>query len=163
MKRMFDLSIRILVLSFLYSLPVHVNASENDGYIKMCLNAWGKHPFGPNPSYRTLGSNVKVFGIGQNIDDLVPTETIELVLVDTGVNVMGSSTMRLLNPNGWYCFKSNVNVMGGLTIEAQCQAHIATATNGITFLGSDHMNKGVTVMGSTTFETVGCKKNSGKH
>ena len=132
-------------------------ASEYDGYIGSCLNAWGEHPFGKNPRYRTLSSSVKVFGIGQNIDDLTPTRKPELVLVDTGVNVLGGSTMQLLNPNGWYCFISNVNVLGGLTIRMHCKAHLASSSNGMTVLGGDPSNKSVTVLGATNVEVVGCK------
>lgn len=132
-------------------------ANENDGYIGSCLNAWGEHPFGSHPRYKTLGSSVKVFGIGQNTDDLITTSKPELVLVDTGVNIMGGSTMQLLNPNGWYCFISNVNVLGGLTIKTHCKAHLASASNGLTVLGGDPSNKSVTVLGATQVEQVGCK------
>jgi hypothetical protein len=149
---------RIAILALLFLSPVaSVNASEDDDSVQMCLKAWGKHPFGSNPSYKTLTSNVKVFGIGQNIEDVTDTETNELVLVDTGVNVLGSATMRLLNPKGWYCFKSNINVMGGLTIQGNCKAHFASATNGMSFLGRDQSNKSTTVLGSTYFEPMGCK------
>ena len=134
------------------------SANENDGYISNCLKAWGEHPFGRNPHYKVLASSVKVFGIGQNVDDVTPTRNPELVLVDTGVNIMGGSTMQLLNPNGWYCFTSNVNVMGGLTIKTHCKSHLASASNGLTVLGGDPSNKSVTVMGATKVETVGCLK-----
>jgi hypothetical protein len=132
-------------------------ANENDGYIANCLKAWGEHPFGRNPHYKILASSVKVFGIGQNIDDVTPTKKPELVLVDSGVNIMGGSTMQLLNPNGWYCFTSNVNVLGGLTIKAHCRSHLASASNGLTVLGGDPSNKSVTVLGATNVEVVGCR------
>jgi hypothetical protein len=147
-----------LILCLLTALSTHVAwANDNDGLIGKCLNAWGKHPFGHNPRYRTLGSSVKVFGIGQDTDDLVTTDKPALILVDTGVNVMGGSTMQLLNPNGWYCFASNVNVMGGLTIKTHCKSHLASADNGVTVLGGDPSNKSVTVMGATHVELVGCR------
>lgn len=132
-------------------------ANEQDGYIGSCLNAWGEHPFGSHPRYKTLASSVKVFGIGQNTDDLIATKKPELVLVDTGVNIMGGSTMQLLNPNGWYCFISNVNVIGGLTIKTHCKSHLASAANGLTVLGGDPSNKSVTVLGATNVEVVGCQ------
>jgi hypothetical protein len=143
-----------LALGALLAPPAFAN--PNDGYISSCLNAWGEHPFGKHPHYQTLSSSVKVFGIGQNIDDLTPTKKPNLVLVDTGVNIMGGSTMQLLNPNGWYCFISNVNVMGGLTIRAHCKAHLASSSNGLTVLGGDPSNKSVTVLGATNVEVVGC-------
>lgn len=154
---MFKLLPVLSLLLFGSLAPGHAMANENDGYIGSCLNAWGQHPFGHHPRYKVLSSSVKVFGIGQNIDDLTPTRKPELVLVDTGVNIMGGSTMQLLNPNGWYCFISNVNVMGGLTIRTHCKAHLASASNGLTVLGGDPSNKSVTVLGATNVEVVGCK------
>jgi hypothetical protein len=57
-------------------------ANEQDGYIGSCLNAWGKHPCGSHPRYKPLASSVKVFGIGQNTDDLIATKKPELALVE---------------------------------------------------------------------------------
>lgn len=151
----------MLLRSFLFMLcmPGLVLASSEDGALQSCLRAWGQHPFGNKPHhYRLLNSSVKVFGIGQSIDDTVTTSQPELVLVDTGVNVMGGSTVQLLNPNGWYCFASNVNVMGSLTIKAHCKAHLASASNGMTVMGGDSSNKSVTVLGSTQVELVGCPR-----
>ena len=132
-------------------------AAEVDPAIASCLKAWGKQPFGSNPRYKTLSTSVKVFGIGANPADTERTSSPSLVLVNTGVNVMGGTTLELLNPNGWYCFKSNVNVMGSLTIKAACKAHLASAHDGTTVLGSNSDNKSVTVMGSTRVELVGCE------
>ena len=69
-----------------------------------------------------------------------------------------ATTLELLNPNGWYCFKSNVNVMGSLRIKAACKAHLASAHDGTTVLGSNSDNKSVTVLGSTHVELVGCEQ-----
>lgn len=147
----------LLALLLGIHMPHNSFANENDGYVNTCLNAWGEHPFGKTPRYRTLAASVKLFGIGQNIDDSSQTRKPELVLIDTGVNIMGGSTMNLLNPNGWYCFVSNVNVMGGLTIRTHCKSHLASASNGVTVLGGDTSNKTVTVFGSTNVEVVGCE------
>ena len=54
--------------------------------------------------------------------------------------------MELLNPNGWYCFSSNVNVMCNLRISAHCKAHLSSALDGVTVLGSNSANKSVTMM-----------------
>jgi hypothetical protein len=132
-------------------------AAEVDSAIASCLRAWGKQPFGANPRYKTLSTSVKVFGIGENPADRERTSSPSLVLVNTGVNVMGRTRVELLNPNGWYCFKSNVNVMGSLIITAACTAHLASAHDGTTVLGSNSDNKSVTVMGATRVELVGCK------
>lgn len=142
---------------FLLIAPMAVVADEDDDAINACLKAWGTHPFGKNPTYRTLGATVKLFGIGQDAEDTAATETPALIMVDPGVNIMGGSTIKLLNPNGWYCLRANVNVMGGVTIKAHCKAHIASATDGVTVLGSNSSSKGVTVMGKTSIELKGCK------
>ena len=42
---------------------------SESGALQACLKAWGEHPFGPNPAYRTLATSVKVFGIGQGTAD----------------------------------------------------------------------------------------------
>jgi hypothetical protein len=133
------------------------SAEEVDSFIKSCLRAWGTHPFGANPSYKTMATSVKVFGIGSGTADIERTETPALVLVNPEVNVMGGTTVELLNPNGWYCFRSNVNVMGKLNIRANCRAHLASARDGATVLGSGQSDKGVTVLGETRVELVGCK------
>ena len=132
-------------------------AQEVDNPVARCLSAWGTHPFGKNPAFRTMAASVKVFGIGQNPADTERTEAPALILVNPGVNVMGGTTVELLNPNGWYCFRSNVNVMGKLNIRAHCRAHLASAADGVTVLGSNSANKSVTVMGSTQVELVGCE------
>jgi hypothetical protein len=138
------------------SMSVPSLAAEVDSSIARCLKAWGNQPFGSNPRYKTLSTSVKVFGIGQSPADTERTSSPSLVLVNTGVNVMGGTTVELLNPNGWYCFKSNVNVMGRLRIKAACKAHLASAHDGTTVLGSNADNKSVTVMGATRVELVGC-------
>ena len=132
-------------------------AAEGDSSIESCLRAWGKHPFGNNPRFKTLATSVKVFGIGQNTADTEPTDMPTLVLVNPGVNVLGGTTLELLNPNGWYCFRSNVNVMGNLRIRVHCKAHLASASDGVTVFGSDQTDKSVTVMGTTHVELVECE------
>jgi hypothetical protein len=131
-------------------------ADADEGYLHLCLKAWGQHPFKDATRYRKYSSVVNVFGIGQNTDDLAPTREPELVLIDSAVNVMGGTTIRLINPNGWYCFRSNTNVMGKVTIRAHCKAHIASAEDGLTFLGEDQHNKSTTVMGLTHIDLLGC-------
>jgi hypothetical protein len=128
-----------------------------DESIAGCLRAWGTHPFGANPQFKTLAASVKVFGIGGNPADTERTSSPALVLVNPGVNVMGGTTLELLNPNGWYCFRSNVNVMGKLSIRAACKAHLASAGDGVTVLASNPDNKSVAVLGSTRVELVGCE------
>jgi len=138
------------------SATTPVRAQEIDSAIATCLSAWGKHPFGKNPQFKTLGTSVKVFGIGQKTADTEPTSSPSLVLINPGVNVMGGSVLELLNPNGWYCLRTTVNVMGGVQIRAHCKAHLASTSGAATVMGSDPEGKSVTVMGSTTIERVNC-------
>jgi hypothetical protein len=133
-------------------------AEDGDPSIATCLKEWGRHPFGKSPKYTTLATSVSVFGIGQRPGDTMRTDSPSLVLVNRGVNVMGGTTLELLNPNGWYCLRSNVNVMGVLNIRAHCKAHLASVSNGTTVLGSNSDNKSVTVLGSTHIELVGCEQ-----
>lgn len=133
-----------------------VAAEEVDSSVASCLKAWGKHPFGKNPQYKTLSTAVKVFGIGRDTADTEPTSGPALVLVNPGVNVAGGSVVQVLNPNGWYCFRTTVNVMGGLTIKAHCKSHLATTSGDVMTDGNASGDKGVTVMGSTQVERVGC-------
>ena len=132
--------------------------TQDEGSIAIdnCLKAWGKHPFGANPKFRSLPVTVKVFGIGTPNIDSVKTSEPDLVLVKAGVNVMGGTTIDLRNPNGWYCFVTNVNVMGKMKIKAACSAHLAQSHDGVTVMGADSTNKSVTVMGKTEIELQGC-------
>jgi len=152
-----ELLLKCAVMFFAILMSGSSVAEQIDPSIASCLNAWGKHPFGTHPQFKTLATSVKVFGIGQNPSDTAITERPALVLVNPGVNVMGGTTLELMNPNGWYCFRSNVNVMGGMHIRAHCKAHLASAKDGVTVLGSSSDNKSVTVMGSTQIELVGCE------
>ena len=131
-------------------------STENDA-LTSCLKSWGNHPFGNKLKYKTLSTSVTVFGLGDKPSDKEVTKEPALILVNPGVNVMGGTTYELLNPNGWYCFRSNVNVMGGVIIKAHCNARLASAHDGATVMGSSE-SKGVTVMGKTKVEQVDCKK-----
>jgi hypothetical protein len=126
-----------------------VAAEEVDSSVDSCLKAWGKHPFGKNPQYKTLSTSVKVFGIGRDTADTEPTNGPALVLVNPSVNVAGGSEVQVLNPNGWYCFRTTVSVMGGLTIKAHCKSHLATTSGDVLAVGNASDDKDVAVMGST--------------
>lgn len=138
------------------ALASAVAAEEVDGSVASCLKAWGKHPFGKNPQYKTLSTSVKVFGIGRDTADTEATNDPALVMVNPSVNGAGGSVIQLLNPNGWYRLRTTVNVMGGLTIKAHCKSHLATTSGDVLAAGNATDDKGVTVMGSTQVERVGC-------
>ena len=147
-----------LVLAACLGLSTNARADLDEGIINLCLKAWGDHPFKDGtPPYRRYSDVVNVFGIGTNTDDLAASREPELVLIDSALNVMGGTTIRLMNPNGWYCFRSNTNVMGKVTIKAHCKAHIASASEGLNLLGEDQHHKSTTVMGLTHIELIGCE------
>ena len=124
-----------------------------------CINSWGKKsPFKKGtPADKVVAPGVKVFGVGGGGATDEPTDRPALVLVRPAVNVMGRSTIRLNNPKGWYCFRSNVNVAGKMEIEVPCKAEIASAKeDGTTVGGVDESNKGVTVFGPLRITRYGC-------
>ena len=47
-----------LVLGASLLASVAVSAQSPDPSIAVCLKAWGKHPFGGNPPYKTLAASV---------------------------------------------------------------------------------------------------------
>jgi hypothetical protein len=143
-----------------FTLGLATAAAANQAALDGCIKSWGSSsPFKKGkPADRTIGTGVKVFGIGsgQTGGD-TPSEKPELILVRPAVNVAGASTIRLSNPNGWYCFRSNVTVAGALRIEAHCKAHIASAREDGTSVGAvDESNQGVAVFGALRVSRFGC-------
>jgi hypothetical protein len=134
-------------------------AAEDKEEVQNCLKTWKQHPFNTgNPDFRVIGSKVKVMGMGDEMIDGQKTEKPELIFVKPTVNVMSKSVIRLLNPNGWYCLKSNVAVMGKTEIEVDCKAKLASASTGATVLGKDDSDNGsVTVLGKNTVTKVNCQ------
>ena len=147
----------LLAICLALSLPMAVSAQEVDSSIAACLKAWGDHPFGKNPQFKTLETSVKVFGIGNTTGDTVPTSSPSLVLINPIFNVMGESTVDLLNPNGWYCLRTTVSVIGRINIRAHCKAQLAATSDGNAVRGNDTDNRdiknlGVTVIGALSIE-----------
>jgi len=135
-------------------VPSLVSAEEVDGSIAACLKAWGDHPFGKAPQYRTVGTSFKLFGIGSGIADTQPTSTPSLVLINPSFNLLGASTIDLLNPNGWYCMRTTVTIMGKVNIRAHCKAQLALTSAGVTAVGNNVQNvnvKNVTVTAIGSF------------
>ncbi len=131
---------------------------ERDPSIDACLKAWGTHPFGTKPEFKTLSVSVKVFGFGRDSADTESTAQPSLVLVSPSVNVLGNSRIKLVNPNGWYCLRNNVNVGGGMTLEMHCKGNLASAADGKTLKPGENLqeSQSTNVFGSTTIERVGC-------
>lgn len=132
-------------------------ASANLESVRACLAKWPEHPFdAQNPKFRTVSGQFKIFGIGQDINESTPTEKPELVLILPNISVMTGSSMELMNPNGWYCLRSKVNVMASSTINLHCKAHIASTSQSTTVLGGGD-DQGVTVLGKATINRQGCE------
>lgn len=148
----------LLVLSFLFPVLAVAGDSGDMDEIKACLRYWDSHPFkGENPKFRTMISRVKVMGIGDEVADTKKTDKPELILVKPNVTVMSKSVLRLLNPNGWYCMKGKVSVLGKSEIQIACKAKLASSNSGAVVMGDDNANTGgVTVLGETRVVRVGC-------
>jgi hypothetical protein len=149
-----------IVLTALALSSLSAYAAEDQAALDGCIASWGKaSPFKKGtPATSVIAPSVKVFGMGgsgQTNDQ--PTEKPALIMVRPAVNVMGKSRIRLENPKGWYCFRSNVNVAGSMEIEAHCTAHIASAKQDGTSVGAvDETNKGVSVFGALRITRFGC-------
>lgn len=147
----------VAFLASCLALSVPVAAEEVDSSIAACLKAWGDHPFGSKPKFKTLGTSVKVFGLGSDTGDTAPTSSPSLVLINPILNAMGASTIELLNPNGWYCVRTTLSVMGRVNLRAHCKAQLAVTSDGKTVQGNNTQNRNikdlaVTVMGSIAVE-----------
>jgi hypothetical protein len=127
--------------------------------LKTCLKNWGKHPFVErNLDYRTIAPSVRVFGSGVSVQDDRATEQPELVLVKPSVSVFSKSTIKLLNPQGWYCLKGKVAVFSTVDIQIDCRANLASSSDGTTVMGSNDRRDGVTVFGHSNVNRIGCDR-----
>jgi hypothetical protein len=140
--------------------------AQDQQVLDACIASWGKSaPFKKGKAADSvIATGVKVFGVGSSASgNDAPTDRPALVLVRPAVNVMGKSTIRLSNPNGWYCFRSNVTVAGAIHIEAHCNAHLASAKEDGTSVGAvDESNKGVAVFGALRVSRFGCSDGKSK-
>ena len=149
------ISLAVLGLSLSFSSLV---AAEDDlQAVQACLAHFKTHPFNAKaPVYQTLSTGVKVFGIGSKTEDLNVTEKPTLVLIKTNVTVLSKNRMNLMNPNGWYCLKGQVAVLGKSEIHLSCKAKLASSTDGVNVLGGSNTENGVTVLGSSKIIREGC-------
>lgn len=149
------LSFTLLVLSL--TLSGVVVAGDDLSDVKACLAHFKGHPFdAKNPSFQILSTGVKVFGVGSETNDLAKTEKPSLVLIKTNVTVLSKNKIFLMNPNGWYCLKGQVSVLGASEIHINCKAKIASSTDGVNVLGGSNTQNGVTVLGSSKIIREGC-------
>lgn len=135
--------------------PLYGASSRHWPDVELCLEQWGDHPFKNKKDvrFRKIDPDVKIFGLGGNVVDNAKTSYPQLIYIRPAVSVMSKATYKLMNPNGWYCFKSKVNVMGKSVIKAACDAHITTSKGKTTVLGKgEDDKKGTTVMGKSVIE-----------
>lgn len=129
--------------------------ASNREDIEACVDAWGNSPFNAKSKFRVVSGGTKVMGIGGDIEDNTKTSKPELILVRPAVTVMAKTVMKLNNPNGWYCLKGKVAVMGKMQVNLHCSAKMASSQGGATVLGHGDDNSGTTVLGSTRIVRTG--------
>lgn len=108
--------------------PVEVPEATPDDMdaINRCLKSWKDSPFGGEvKNFKHIVASVSVGATGTAVSDTARTDEPWLILITAGVNVLGTPKYELLNPNGWYCIKVNVNVMTELAIDLHCNARLA--------------------------------------
>jgi hypothetical protein len=99
---------------------------EDMDAINRCLKSWKDSPFGGEvQNFKHIFASVTVGSTGNAVSDTERTDEPWLILITAGVNVLGTPKYELLNPNGWYCIKVNVNVMTELAIDLHCNARLA--------------------------------------
>ena len=107
-------------------LDIPEDDPDNLDALHKCLAKWQNLPFDPeNVAYRKIAASVTVGGYGNAINDTERTDYPELVLITAGVNVGGAPVYNLMNPNGYYCIKVNVNVLTQLDVNLHCNARLA--------------------------------------
>ena len=149
----------VTLLLFCLSLSSDQTSATDSEEIQKCLKSWSSTPFTKSSPFRVITAKVKVMGIGGDIQDNSPTEKPELILVRPAVTVMAKTVMNLANPNGWYCLKGKVAVLGKLEVNLHCKAHMAASEGGATVLGASEADSGTTVLGATRVNRTGdCKK-----
>lgn len=149
-----------LICSLLLIPTLGWSGEEGDrDAVRACLKSWGQHPFVEgNLDYRTIAPSVRVFSSGVSVQDDRETAQPELVLIKPSVSVFSKSTIKLLNPQGWYCLKGKVAVFSAVDIQIDCRANLASSSDGATVLGSNDKRDGVTVFGNSNVYRIGCGK-----
>lgn len=127
--------------------------------LKACMAKWKDNPFQGQTvqNFRRIAASVTVGGFGNAINDTTETPAPFLILIDAGVNVLGAPTYNLLNPNGYYCMKVNVNVMTSLTVKLHCNAHLADSKVDVNVLSTTNDSTsavGVHVLSDVEVQTI---------
>lgn len=150
--------VALLASCLALSFPTVASVGEVDSSVAACLKAWGDHPFGKTPQFKTLEGSVKVFGIGRETGDTQPTSSPSLVLINPSFNLMGGSAIELLNPNGWYCLRTMVSIMGTVSIRAHCKAQLASTSAGTTAVGNNTENRNIKDIAVTSIGSVAVER-----
>lgn len=121
---------------------------ESDA-IRKCVNLWGTVPFKvvKPENVKVMNVNIGIGGglfgdksplsaIGNALNfgstkDLESTTDPRLIIIPLSVNIGGSVTFELMNPNGWYCMKTAVGAKSNLNIKLNCTAKLAQSDLGI--------------------------------
>ena len=129
--------------------------------IDACLQLWGtQSPFAngqPIQNYQKISASISIGGFGSVINDTQQTAEPELVLVDASVAVLGAPTYNLENHNGWYCMKVGVDVLTHLTVNLDCEAHLADSRVNVNVLSNQNNTTsavGVEVLSSVQVNNV---------
>jgi len=106
--------------------------AEDEHNLKSCENAWGKDaPVRTKENVRVIRSTISVGSLGTEISDSEKTEKPKFVLIYSSITVGGAPEWNLLNPNGYYCIVSSINVGTVLTVNLDKSAHLADAKSSI--------------------------------
>ena len=99
--------------------------AEEQADMEKCSTAWGTQPPVAFDVVRKIKASVSVGSSGTTLSDQANTSGPVLTLLYAGVNVGGTPTWELLNPQGWYCIIVNVNVGTKLTVKLAKEAKLA--------------------------------------
>ncbi|MCX6108628.1 MAG: hypothetical protein NTZ90_03355 [Proteobacteria bacterium] len=143
------------------TMPTIPGAKPTDlDALHRCLAAWPNNPFlgtAKVEHFKEIYASVSVLSSGAAINDTENTPFPELILVDAGVNVLGSPTYNLLNKNGYYCIRVNVNVITKLGVNLHCNARLADSKVDVNVLSTQNdttAGVGVNVLSDVKVTTV---------
>jgi hypothetical protein len=126
--------------------------NEKDA-IGKCAKAWGQEPPVSFEKVRKIYANVNVGSSGTTLHDKAQTTGPSLTLLYAGVNVGGTPTWELTNPNGWYCIVVTVNVKTELTVKLAETARLADSMVAVN-VGSQTEGEAVSAIGVNVSSNV---------
>lgn len=92
----------------------------------------------------------------RRVSDKSVTDKPSLMLIKSGVSVLNSFELELLNPKGWYCIESGVEVLTGWDIAVAETAHLSDGTTSLSVLSQDVNGKetGISVLSQSRITRV---------